>query len=324
MISIIILNYNKAILLKNCINSIINCKSTNYEIIIVDNGSTDAFVPRDNQTNFKYIELESNFGFSKAVNIGIKQAKGEYIAILNNDTEVDPRWLKNVITAFTQNRDAMVITSKIRSLHDKELLDNVGDIILLSGKVYKIGNNEKDIGQYDKQRYIFGANGCASVFRKEFFDKVGYFDENFFAYLEDIDLSFRANLLGYKCLYIPDAIVYHVGSATTGSQYNDFTVFHLAQNTISVLVKNLPTKILIRSILPMLTYITSLQAFFLIKGLGGAYFRGLVSGIRLISKMLPKRYGIIGTRVLTDDEIIRMFRENKKLYKISKKNRNKK
>ncbi len=321
MISIIIPNYNKAILLKNCLNSIINCKSTNYEIIIVDNGSTEAFLPRDNQTNVKYIELESNFGFSKAVNIGIKQAKGEYIAILNNDTEVDPHWIDNVIMAFELNPDIIHITSKIKSLRNKDILDDVGDVVLFSGKVYKIGNNEKDVGQYDQQKFIFGASGCASVYRREFFDKVGYFDEDFFAYLEDIDLSFRVNLLGYKCLYVPNAVVYHVGSATTGSQYNEFTIFHLAQNTISIIVKNFPTKILFRSMFAILTYILSLLAFFIMKGFGRAYFKGLISGIGMVKKMMLKRREIMSTRVLTDDKIIKMFRANKTLYKVSKKRR---
>ena len=321
MFSVIIPNYNKAILLKNCLNSIINCESKDYEIIIVDNGSTEASLPLNNQTNVKYIGLESNFGFSKAVNIGIKQSKGDYIAVLNNDTEISPQWIENVIDAFEYNKEIMHITSKIKSLRNKDLLDDVGDVILSSGKVYKIGNSEKDIGQYDQQRFIFGASGCASVYRREFFDKVGYFDEDFFAYLEDIDLSFRANLLGYKCLYVPDAVVYHVGSATTGSQYNDFTVFQLAQNTISMIVKNFTIKILVRSIFPILTYIISLQTFFVMKGFGGAYFKGLISGIRLINKMLPKRRGIMKNRVLTDDEITTMFRENKELYKLSKKRR---
>jgi len=289
----------------------------------VDNGSTEAFLQLNNQSNVKYIGLESNYGFSKAVNIGIKQSKGEYIAILNNDTEVDSNWIKNVIIAFEENRDAIVITSKIKSLRNKDLLDDVGDVILPSGKVYKIGNNEKDLGQYDKQRFIFGASGCASVYRREFFDKVGFFDEDFFAYLEDIDLSFRANLLGYKCLYVPEVVVYHVGSATTGSQYNDFTVFHLAQNTISVIVKDFPFTILLRSIFSVLTYIISLQAFFLIKGYGGPYFKGLISGIRSVNKMRPKRHEIMKNRVLTDDELINMFKKNKRLYKMSKKNRDK-
>lgn len=319
MISIIIPSYNKPELLKNCITSIISSKSNDFEVIIIDNGSTDPLYFNDQSIH--YINLESNHGFSKAINIGIKQAKGNIIAVLNNDTEVDSNWIGSIVSAFKNNPDIMFITSKIKSLKDKNFLDDVGDVVLSSGKVYKLGNREKDAGQYDQQRYVFGASGCASIYRREFFDSVGYFDEDFFAYLEDVDLSFRANLQGYKCLYLPDAIVYHVGSATSGSQYNDFTAFHLAQNTISMIVKNFSIRILINSIFAIFTHIISLQAFFIIKGYGISYFKGLICGIKSINKMLKKRREIMSRRVLTDYEIKKMFKMNKRLYRTSKNNR---
>ena len=205
MISVIIPNYNKFELLENCIKHILSGTYDNIEVIVVDNGSVSERRGIINDDRVKYIWLPKNMGFSFAVNEGVRQSSGDYIAVLNNDTEVASDWIKTIIAAFEQNKDVINITSKIKSLRNKELFDDVGDIILSSGKVYKIGNNEKDTGQYDSYRYVFGASGCASVYRREFFDKVGYFDEEFFAYLEDIDLSFRANILGYKCLYVPDA-----------------------------------------------------------------------------------------------------------------------
>ena len=316
MLSIIIPSYNKSKLLKNCITSIIFSISSNFEIIIVDNGSTEPLF--FDQDNIRYIKLESNHGFSKAVNLGIKQAKGNLIAILNNDTEVDPFWIKNIINTFEKNPGVMYATSKIKSLRNKELIDDVGDVILSYGRVYKIGNNEKDIGQYDEQRFIFGASGCASVYRREFFEKVGYFDEDFFAYIEDVDLSFRANLIGYQCLYVPNAVVYHVGSATTGSQYNNFTIFHLAQNTLNVIVKNYPIRILVQSLPSILGYILALQVLFLLKGKGISFFKGLISGLRMLPKMKSKRKQIMKNRILSNNDLKRILNSNKSLYTCSK------
>lgn len=318
MISVVIPNYNRFDLLENCIKSILQGSLVADEIIIVDNGSSDFKQDVIYDRRVRFIRLQQNMGFSRAVNIGIQQSKGNYIVILNNDTEVDTNWLKNLIHVFEANSKILFATSKIKSLKHKGTFDDVGDVLLASGRVYKLGNKERDRGQHDKQCFVFGASGCASAYRREFFKKVGYFDEDFFAYLEDVDLSFRANLQGNRCIYVPEAIVYHAGSATTGGQYNKFTAFHLAQNTIGLFVKNFPIKILLGSILQILVYLAALQLFFIINGLGGAYFRGIISGLRMIRKMIPKRREIMKMRVMTNDEVRVIFRENKKLYKMSK------
>jgi GT2 family glycosyltransferase len=318
MVSIVIPNYNKFDLLMNCVKSL-EQQNVDIEIIIVDNCSTNIEQLHIDNKAVRFIYLSKNEGFSKAVNIGIKQAKGDYIAILNNDTEVDPNWIRNVLKAFKNNPDIKFITSKIKSLRDKQVIDDVGDVILYSGKVYKIGNNEKDEGQYDKKRFVFGASGCASIYRRDFFDRVGYFDEDFFAYIEDVDISFRASLLGLKCLYVPDAVVYHVGSATTGSQYNDFTIFYLAQNTVNVIIKNFPAKLLIKFIPLILTHVLSLQAFFILNSGGLQFFRGIISAFKMLPKMTVKRNEIMKNRILTDKELTKMLKDNKSQYRVSKK-----
>ncbi len=321
MVSVIIPNYNKFDLLENCIKRLLQGSLVADEIIVVDNGSSDFRIDVLFDPRVRVIYLPENIGFSKAVNIGIHEAKGDYIAILNNDTEVDSDWLKNISRTFEEHSNVLFVTSKIKSLKNKDLLDDVGDVILPSGKVYKIGNGEMDTGQYGKQRFIFGASGCASVYRREFFEKVGYFDEDFFAYLEDVDLSFRANLLGLKCLYVPDAIVYHYGSATTGSQYNKFTVFYLGQNTLNVITKNYPFRVILKFLPSVLLYIMSLQVYFLIKGYGKSFFRGILRGIEMMGIMKNKRREIMSSCVLAEDEVLKYFEENKKLYKLSKQHR---
>lgn len=321
MVSIIIPNYNKFDLLEKCIESILKQNYTDIEIIVVDNGSDNKDSIVCEESKVKFIWLDKNEGFSKAVNIGIKYAKGNFLAIINNDTELTPDWINNILKAFKNNENVFFITSKILSLNNKRIIDDVGDVILPSGKVYKIGNGEEDCGQYNNSRKIFGASGAASVYKREFFDIVGYFDEDFFAYLEDIDLSFRANHFGLKGMYAPDAVVYHVGSATTGSKFNKFTVYYLAQNTINVIAKNFPIRVLIRYFPHILSHILKLQLYFSLNRLGFTFLKGLISGIGMINTMAKKRKEIMKNRRLPDSELITMLKENKRLYIKSKANR---
>ena len=323
MISIVIPNYNKFDLLEKCIKSLFAQTNIDFEIIVVDNGSTEKKERLPDDPRVKFIWQDNNLGFSKAVNIGIKEAKGEYIALINNDTELAVDWIDQVYRAFEGNKEAMFITSRIMSFQERDIFDDVGNVILFSGKAYKVGNGEKDSGQYNQQRYIFGASGAASVYKRDFFEIVGFFDEDFFAYLEDVDLSFRANLLGIKCLYVPEAVVYHVGSATTGSRYNKFTVFHLAQNTINLIIKDYPTKFIFKSILNILAHIISLQVFFTLKGFGLDFIKGIISGLKMSRIMLAKRREIINTRIINDLELEKLFKENRESYKKSKANRKK-
>ena len=321
IISIIIPSHNRHDLLGKCIFSILKQRNACYEIIIVDNGSCEKFVPIVASPQIRYIRLDRNEGFSKAVNIGIKEAKGKYIAILNNDTELDNCWIDNIFKAFAENPDILFITSKIIRYNNREMIDDVGNIILPYGKVYKIGYNERDNGQYKKARVVFGASGAASAFRREFFEIVGFFDEDFFAYLEDIDLSFRANLLGLKCLYVPDAVVYHIGSATTGSTYNKFTVYYLGRNTFNVIVKNFPARLILLNFFKILAFFCALQLFFFIKGLGGCYFRGIISAAGMLKRMIEKRKYIMKNRIISDIELIRILQDNYKIYRLSKSNK---
>ncbi len=320
MISIVIPNYNRFDLLRKCINSILCQKNSEYEIIVVDNGSEEkeqvSYDPK-----VKYIWLESNMGFSKAVNEGISQAKGELIALLNNDTEVELDWIDKIYEVFNENEDILFATCKIKNFFRKDLLDDAGDIILSSGKVYKVGHREEDIGQYDKQKYAFGASGAASIYRREFFERVGYFDEDFFAYLEDADISFRANLYGYRCLFISDAVVYHIGSATTGSVYNDFTVYYLGRNTILLILKNFPLKVIISSALAIVVHFFSLQVFFTFKGYGISFFKGVLDALRMSKNMLSKRQEVMRKRAISDFEIMGLLKQNRCEYNRTKRNR---
>ena len=204
-ISIIIPNYNGATFLKTCLDSLQKQSFQDFELIVVDNGSRDDSITLTKKmlpsaTIFQY---DKNTGFSKAVNRGISLARGKYIFLLNNDTELDQHCLKYLADFLDNNPQASFVAPKMLYLNNKEIINNAGDTLSIYGLAHKRGNGEKDQGQYDQVEPIFGACAGGAIYRRELFDMVGLFDESFFAYLEDVDFSFRAQSQGYHCYYLP-------------------------------------------------------------------------------------------------------------------------
>ena len=293
-ITIIIPNLNGKRFLRICLDSVIRQTFHDFSVIVVDNGSVDGSVEfiRDHYTNVKVIEFKENKGFGAAVNEGIKRTNSKYICLLNNDVELHPNFLKEMITALERKKDVDYCAAKMFNYYDRNLLDGAGDEVFRAGAGYRLGTLEYDIGIYDKPRNVFGACAGAAVYRRSFFEKVGYFDEDF-AYLEDVDINFRANLLGLRCLYLPTAKAFHIGSATTGSTFNSFTIRLTIKNIFNVVVKNYPTYIFLRSLPVMFLY--HAYWFFIIfkrKQLL-AYFGGLRGALRDLPKMLKKRKGVL-------------------------------
>lgn len=251
--SVIIPNWNGRSFLETCLSSLRAQTYRNFEVIVVDNGSTDDSVSFIG-TSFPevvIIRLPGNEGFSRAVNRGIQNAKGKYIALLNNDTEVHPAWLGELVKALESSPETGFCASKMLNYYRRNMIDNAGDGLKLYG--YMTGKNEIDSGQYDRPRLLFSACAGAAIYRRELFDAVGLFDEDFFAYYEDIDLGMRAQLAGYRCLYVPTAIVYHIHQATSGRM--PAMRFRLIQrNIVFVHLKNTPLRLLVR-VLPALFFL---------------------------------------------------------------------
>jgi GT2 family glycosyltransferase len=292
LISLVIPNWNGKQFLAGCLDSLSQQSYKAIEVIVVDNGSVDGSTQLI-ESNYPWVRLlrfEENQGFSPAVNRGIRESKGKFIALLNNDTVVDSQWLEELIAALKAEPTLGSVASKMLAYHDHSILDGAGDGYRRGGLPGRIGHREKDAGQFDSPRYVLGACGGAALYRKEVFDKIGLFDEDYFAYLEDIDLALRAQSAGFKCLYVPTAIVYHLGCGTTGSGYSPLVVRLSAQNNINTLVKNIPLFLLFK----FLPYIFYWQAYYFacVLLLGRrplAWFAGSFSALRQLPKMIAKR-----------------------------------
>lgn len=247
-VSVVIPNLNGKELLKVCLRSLKAQTFKDFETIVVDNASTDGSVGflHEKYPKVRVIENKKNEGFAKPVNQGILAAGGRYVALLNNDTEADRKWLEELVGVLDKRKEVDFCASKVLKFHDRTIIDSAGDGWSwehLGG--YNIGKFEEDGPKFSRPRFCFSACAAAAIYRKELFKDVGLFDEKFFAHFEDIDFAFRAQLVGHRCLYVPTAVVYHVGGETT--KYK--SLFHcllVDRNKILVILKNFPSPLLRR------------------------------------------------------------------------------
>jgi GT2 family glycosyltransferase len=243
-ISIIIPNWNGKKFLDTCLESLYKQTYKDFDIIIVDNGSEDGSVEfiKNNFPNIKVLSFSCNKGFAAAVNYGIREADGDYVFLLNNDTEIDEQCLK-ALTNAADKSEASIFACKMLDFFNRKIISDAGDCYSIYGYATQRGNCQIDGGQFDKHEYIFSACAGAALYKKELFQKIGYFDEDFFAYLEDIDLGFRSQLAGYVCEFIPEAKVFHIEGGTSRN-LNDFSFGYSLRNNLFVLAKNMPLGLL--------------------------------------------------------------------------------
>lgn len=245
--SVIIPNWNGRNLLEDCLKSLQNQSYKDFDIILVDNGSTDNSLQyiESNFPSVKVVRLEKNFGFAKAINKGVEASSANYVVFLNNDTSVDKNWLRNLIACAALNPDAISINSKLLNFYDRKSIDGVGMLINEAGQARSIGWQEKDLGQYDKMKYIFGATGGGALFRRIDFIKIGLFDENYFMYSEEVDFAFRAQFKKHKSIFCPNAIIYHKHKATSKRSPHHLEYWQFRNMTMTI-IKDFPTAILLK------------------------------------------------------------------------------
>lgn len=291
-VSVVIPNWNGKRFLNGCLDSLLAQSYPDVEIVVVDNGSRDGSIEllQSAYPQVKLCRFAHNTGFSVAVNRGIAESSGEYIALLNNDTVVDANWLSEMVAVLNQRPELGSCGCKMLAYDDHSLLDGAGDGYRRGGLPGRIGHREIDLGQFDEPRLILGACGGAALYRRNLFADIGVFDEDYFAYLEDVDLGLRAQSAGYKCLYVPTAIMYHLGCGTTGSGYHPLVVSLSAQNNFNTIVKNIPGRLLLE-FLPQILYwqLYYLAVVIVRGGQLWPWLKGTGKALCMLPKMLRKR-----------------------------------
>jgi GT2 family glycosyltransferase len=239
LVSVVVPNYNGAAYLADCLNSIRAQSYEPLEAIVVDDGSTDGSpdLVDASYPEISLIRLKKNSGFAHAANEGMKAARGETIALLNNDAVADPRWIEELVGALRRHPNAGSVASKILLLNQPGMLNSAGDVFRRSGVPDNRGAWETDHGQYEEEAEVFGASGAALAYRRDMLADIGFFDERFFMYCEDVDLAFRAQLTGYRCVYAPKAIVHHRLSASGGGT---LASYYCGRNFVWLLARDLP------------------------------------------------------------------------------------
>lgn len=240
-VTVIIVNWNGGALLNECLSRLTQQTLPPARILVMDNGSTDGSAQQAGQVPGVAVRmLGANLGFAAANNLAIKECDTDLVALLNPDALPDADWLKCLVTAANAHPDVAFFGSRQVVYGLPTLLDGIGDVYHLSGLVWRNGYKRSQNAADDIAGEIFSACACAALYRKDVLAEAGGFDEDFFCYVEDIDLGFRLRLNGHTCRYVPDAIVHHVGSMSSGGQNSDFSVYHGHRNIVWTFVKNMP------------------------------------------------------------------------------------
>jgi GT2 family glycosyltransferase len=289
--TVVIPNYNGIRYLQNCLDSLRHQNCRDFHILLIDNGSTDGSVAlaAEHYPEAELVCFETNRGFCEAVNEGIRRSCTPYVILLNNDTICEPDFVSGLIDAMEAHPDSFSCASRMVMMQDENRMDNGGDYYCALGWAYACGKG-RPVSRYLKQREIFSACAGAAIYRRSVFDEIGLFDEVHFAYLEDVDVAYRARIAGYRNYYEPSAVVHHVGSATSGSVYNEFKIRHSSRNSIYLIYKNMPLAQIILN-LPFLVIGFLVKAvFFTQKGYGREYITGLYKGVRLCDRSKKVRF----------------------------------
>lgn len=324
-ISVVVPTWNARALLHLPLDSLRRQSHRDFEVIVVDDASPDdtvEFLARE-YPEVRVVRLERNRGFPGAVNAGIRAATGGAVALLNNDAAADEEWLARLDAALQHHPEAGMVACRILVYHHREYLDSAGIYATTSGSVGNRGAYGLDGPQWRRPEWVLGPNGAAGAYRREVFDDVGLFDEDHGAYHEDTDIALRAQLRGYRCLYVPEAVCFHVGSASysVDSGGPDLAprahpkppppsarvMFFAAQNYPAVLLKFLPGRVLLADAWAIAAYEANMVLFALRHRHFRAYLRGRVSFLRQLPETLRKRREYQRTRVLDDAGVTALF-----------------
>ena len=316
LVSIIIPALKRPDLTRRCINSLLrqSLPATEYEIIVVENDARpETVLPDPLPQNVRRIELAENYGTTGSINRGVAHSSSEYVLLLNNDVELDPQFLATLTSRLSNGHEYGFATGKlVNAAPPKDRLDGAGDALLLGGGAFRLGNSDVDVGQFNDPRPVLAGCGAATMFRRSVFEEVEGLDEDFFAYLDDIDLALRAQLLGHQGVYVPDAVAYHVGSVTLGEPFHHKIVEWMTCNQILLLAKDYPGAVLLK----LLPQIVVFQVLWFGKVLRYAkllsYVKGIIKAMRTLPRTVKKRRRMMHRRRITNADFLRILRKSEK------------
>lgn len=297
-VSVVIATWNGRGLVEPCLQAVAAQQGIEAEIILVDNGSTDGTsdVVRARFPQVRVVALAENRGFAGGSNAGAREARGRFLAFLNNDTVAEPGWLRALRGGIDPAAGFLLTTSRIVYLHDPSIVDSAGDGLFRWGGAFK-RHHGAPARLAAESREVFGVCGGACLISKAVFDELGGFDEDFFFSHEDVDLSYRARLRGYRCRYVADAVVRHRGSAT-GGQATPFAVFQGQRNLEWMYLKNTPASLLVRTLPGHLLYDAAGAAYFARLGLLGSFVRAKAAALAGLPRLWRKRLAVQRTRTV--------------------------
>lgn len=313
-VNVIIPNWNGIKLLKICLPSLRRQTFKDFEIIVIDNGSSDGSVDfiKKNYPEIHLIKLKKNIGFSPAINLGIKNGNGEYFVLINNDTKVDKDCLKRLVEAADKHSEAGMIACKMLNFNQPELIDSAGDYIDAVGHANNIGLGEKDSVKFNHGGYVFLVTGGGSLIKREVFEKIGFFDHDYFAYMEDVDFCLRAQMVGFKGWYEPKAVIYHM-HGETAKRNLAFKEYLQFRNMTMTIIKDFPTKLLLKDFNWLKIILVNFNTVRYLAG-QGYLMSGLKSEWYVLThffKLLKKRQEIQSKIKVPDDYIIENIKPKK-------------
>lgn len=307
-VSIIILNWNGKRFLKECLDSLRGQTFSDFETIVVENGSSDGSADylRETYPWVRLVPLPENIGFAGGNNRALRECSGQFIVTLNNDTRLASGFLAALVSAAQTNPSIGMVAAKMMNFFEKGRIDSVGVSVAGNGMGQNIGVGEQDLGQYDLPADVFGPCAGAALYRRSMLDQVGFFDASFFAYYEDLDLAWRGRLAGWRAVTAPDAVVYHVHSATSGKM-TPFTVYHVQRNKWFVLLKNWPASLLARYFPLIVAFDLAALVLAFLRGRSLAALSARRDVLVNLPRILSERHRVQGMRRLAAADVLRLF-----------------
>jgi len=310
VVSIIILNYNGLSYVQACLASVLRSDHSSFEVVFVDNNSTDGSLEYarknfGNDSRLKIVRNYENYGYAKGNNLGVNYADGKYLVFLNVDTAVEYDWLIELIEFLDSHSDVGIVQCKLKSMDDRTVLDCTGHFIDWFGIAFVLGHGERDEGQYDSVNRIFAVSGAAFAVRRNVFEKLGGFDEDFFMLFEEDDLCWRAWIAGYAVFYVPNSVVYHKSAAIRSTMGAYTTLYLSRRNRMVSMLKNYRFANLLR-FMPMSLILVFGIAFFTRHKVEylKAFRDALLSVCKDMKPVIRKRRAVAQSRVLTDRYLI--------------------